>query len=148
MKIFNPGIYELNGKSPASEDNKKENITGPSFSEILENVSAPEAGSETAEASRLDPFGRIETLNPSQKDALAKGEEILGLLGHLGKVLDSSELSDSAARSAAEAISDRVDELRLLRNSLDGSDPLRDTLNEIGTLSIVEQVKITRGDYG
>ena len=148
MKIFNPGIYQLNGNSPASEDQKKENVTGSSFSEILENASSAKAGAGTAAACGLDALDRMETLNPSQKDALAKGEEILSLLGHLGKVLGSSELSDSAVKSAAEAMSDRLDELRLLRNSLDASDPLRDTLNEIGTLSIVEQVKITRGDYG
>jgi hypothetical protein len=148
MKILNPGIYQLNGKSPASEDHKKEAAAGPSFSEILENASAVKAGTAAAAAGRLDSFGQIETLNPSQKDALAKGEEILGLLGHLGKVLGASELSDSTAKSVAEAMSHRVDELKLLRDSLDGSDPLRDALNEIGTLSIVEQVKITRGDYG
>ncbi len=85
MKILNPGIYELNGKSPASEDKKKENVTGPSFSEILENVSAAEARAETAGAGRLDSSGRLETLNRSKNGALAQGEGTLGFIGHLGK---------------------------------------------------------------
>lgn len=148
MKIFNPDIYQLKGNSPASEDQKKEAVTGPSFSEILKNASAAKAGTGTEAARGLDSFGQIEVLNPAQKNALAKGEEILGLLGHMEKVLDSSELSDAAVKSGAEALSGRLNELKLLRDSLDASDPLRDILNEIGTLSIVEQVKITRGDYG
>jgi len=63
-------------------------------------------------------------------------------------VLESPEMSGSATRSAVEAITSRLDELRLMRDGLDASDPLRQTLNEIGTVSVVEQVKITRGDYG
>ena len=149
MKIFDPGIYHLKGDAPASKDRKKEEPAGPSFSEILENASASKAAAgRSAAVSTFDALGQMETLNPAQKDALAKGEEILGLLSHLGKLLESSEASDSAARSAAEAISGRIDELRVLREGLDASDPLRDTLNEIGTLSIVEHVKIVRGDYG
>jgi hypothetical protein len=148
MKIINPAFYQLKGVSPSTEDRKKEGASGPSFSEILENSSVKQSAHEPSAVAGSRPLGQVETLNPAQKEALAKGEEILGLLGHLGKMLEASDMSGSTARSAADALSSRVNELRLMRDNLDASDPLRDTLDEIGTISIVEQVKITRGDYG
>ncbi len=148
MKIYDPGIYQLQGRSSAQQDQKKEDVAGPSFSEILEDASAPKGVGKPSSPSQIDSFGPSDVFSPAQKEALAKGEEILGLLSHLGEVMGSPEKSDSAVQSVADAISGKVDELRLLRDGLESSDPLRDTLNEIGTLSIVEQFKITRGDYG
>ncbi len=148
MKIFDPGIYQLKGDTHVSKEHKKEEVNGPSFSEILENTTSSNGAGKVEKALGTEILGPQDTLNSAQKDALAKGEEILGLLNHLGGVMESSGINDSVARSAAEAISGRVEELRQIRDGLEPSDPLRDTLNEIGTLSIVEQFKITRGDYG
>ncbi len=148
MKVIYPAIHQLNGVPSNSEGQKKKGASGTSFSEILEKTSEDQAPGSAAAPAASGLFSQMETLNPAQKEAIAKAEEILGLLGHLGKMLESSEMSGSAARSAADAISGRISELRLMRDGLDASDPLRETLNEIGALSIVEQVKITRGDYG
>ncbi len=148
MKIINPAVYQVKGVSSSAEEVKKEGASGTSFSEILESAASNHGAEKTVAASGSKPLDQAETLTPVQKEALAKGEEVLGLLGHICSQLESSPISGVAARSAADAISSRVNELRLMRDSLDASDPLRDTLDEIGTISIVEQVKITRGDYG
>ena len=147
MKVFNPGIHNLDTNGLTVKEQKKAGVEGPSFSEILEKTSKEDPVT-AASLSRAGSVGQPVSLSMAQNHAIAKAEEILNLLNHLGSMFGSSGTSDSALKTTAEAISDRLQELRELRDGLDMSDPLRDTLNEVGTLSIVEEAKITRGDYG
>ena len=149
MKIntLYPGIDGLDGKK------KPDSASGApavNFSDILDNATGKKVSSTGASApiSGPDAAMNMQSLSPEQNAALSSGETALDLLGHLGSILENG---DNAALGSIDSIADylgeQVNTLMQTRDSLDASDPLRKTLNEIGILAAVQGNRINRGDY-
>lgn len=116
------------------------------FSEILKGA----AGShETVPASNTTGVADLQfpTLSSAQSDVLAIGDQALNLLEHCSAVLENPDLPDTVLGSVATALSEQAVELKNIRDGLDIYDPLRNTIDSIGVLSVVESAKINRGDY-
>jgi hypothetical protein len=147
MKIFNnrPELAPISNRKAVSGRGPAQETEG-SFSQALERASST-ARTESAEP--LDPtFGpQISALSPRQSEALAFGEKTLGLLEHYGNMLSDPDFGDSALESVSASLSEHAQDLRTLRDGLDEQDGLRDMLNALGVLAVVESTKISRGDY-
>jgi hypothetical protein len=129
----------VNGRGTAQE-------TEGTFSQALEQASST---ARTKSTEPLDPtYGpQISALTPLQSEALAFGEETLELLEHYGNMLSDPDLGDSALESVSASLSEHAQDLRSLRDDLDEQDGLREMLNALGVLAVVESTKINRGDY-
>jgi hypothetical protein len=148
MKIFNPNIQLEKADVSKKLKGKGHNApNGMSFPELLKSSSALKSHSVQRPMESTHTV-EIEALAPIQKEAASKGEETLSLLNRLVTILETQDMSDSSARSVADALSNNIEDIKLLKGRLDASDPLRKTLDEIGVVSLVEYIKITRGDYG
>ena len=146
MKVENPFgslLDQIVSKKPGAE---KADTNNKSFSEILEKAKGP---GPTEGKSPLATPGEIVSqmeLTTVQKKALSRGEETLTLLGHLASLLEKSADS-SSLESIAGALDSSSSELLAIKTKLEQGDPLTKTIDEIAVLSMVEKIKITRGDY-
>ncbi len=151
MKVYDPNLIKnsqgLDQKGPQKKANSSENAQ--SFLEILRANSSSNTDS-VKPTDKISPpshiFDRIR-LTPVQEQAISKGEEVLKLLNHLSKLYNEVDVSESSFDSVASALSSNVEELKEIKSQLDANDPLKNTLEEIGILGMVEKIKITRGDY-
>ncbi len=145
MKVENPFgvlINKVSSKNSSSEETKESVAT---FSQILENAKGKrpqDIGSTAAPGSIISQVD----LNDAQKQAISKGEDTLTLLNHLAGLLERPS-GRTSMESVAGALDTSSRELQALKEQLDTSDPLRKTIDQIAILSVVEKIKITRGDY-
>ncbi len=156
MKIQNPyGIGPEGGIKKGAEGSRPEGGSG-SFSDLLDGIrkgAAPGAAGAasgaqaTAHTSGPSELAGSAAITQVQQAALARGEELLGLLEHLSALLEEARMPDNALDSLADGLSQKVQEVQESKLRLDGQDPLRQTLDEIQVLSQVEYMKIVRGDY-
>ncbi len=146
MKI--PGhIPNVSEKMDHSVQNRQRNgETQKSFSSILSEATTPEVQSPKPVMPGM-PVAEPVHLKPVQDSALAVGQQVLDLLDHLSTLLNDPDFSQGKAKPLAEAISGQVDQLNMVRNELDKDDPLRETIDRIRVLSLVESIKLSRGDY-
>ncbi len=82
-----------------------------------------------------------------QTEAMTIGEQALSLIEHLYTRLDNHETSQGLLDTIASGLSDQVERLRAIRDSLEEGDPLKQMIEQIGILSAVESAKINRGNY-
>ncbi len=151
MKIYNPNLIknsqglDQNGQ----QAKRKSSENAQSFLDIL-NASTTSKTQDTQPVKKATPpvelFDKI-GLTPIQEQAISKGEEVLDLLNHLTKLYNEVDRSNLSLDSVANALSSKVEELDKIKDQLEASDPLKKTIEEIGILSVVEKIKITRGDY-
>jgi hypothetical protein len=153
MKIQNPyGIGPEGGIKRGAEGRRPEGGAG-SFSDLLDGIrkgATPNAASgaqATAHTTGPSKAAGSAAITQVQQAALARGEELLGLLDRLSALLEETKVPDKALDSLAAGLSQKVQEVQESKLRLDGQDPLRQTLDEIQVLSQVEYMKIVRGDY-
>ena len=146
MKVENPFGTLFDQIASKKSGAEKADTNRKNFSEILEKAKGPDP---TEGKSPLAAPGEIVSkmeLTSVQKKALSRGEETLTLLGHLAGLLEKSADS-SSLESIAGALDSNSSELLALKTKLEQGDPLAKTIDEITVLSMVEKIKITRGDY-
>jgi len=146
MKVENPFgglITQVSSKNSSAEKTKE---PGSSFSEVLENAK----GEKSQDIGFTIAPGSIDiaqvNFSDAQKQAIYRGEDTLTLLNHLAGLLERPS-GRTSMESVAGALDTSSRELQVLKEQLDGSDPLRKTIDQIAILSVVEKIKITRGDY-
>ncbi len=145
MKVENPFGALINKVSSKNSGAEKTKESGATFSQILENAQGErpqELGSTLAPGSIISQVD----LNDAQKQAISRGEDTLTLLNHLAGLLERPS-GRTSMESVAGALDTSSRELQALKEQLDTSDPLRKTIDQIAILSVVEKIKITRGDY-
>ncbi len=145
MKVENPFGSLINQVEAKKTTTQKADGTRASFSEILEGAKATKAHETkplSAPGELTSPMG----LSDVQKNAISRSEETLTILNHLAGLLEKDPNS-SSMQSLVGALDSSSNELMALDSKLDPNDPLRNTINEINILSVVEKIKITRGDY-
>lgn len=148
MKI-NTFLTELEsvGVKKTTGEEKEAGTSGVNFADVL-NQAAGEANVDSVnEMAAVSAFFEMQGLSESQNKAIAQGEVTLELLEHLQTMLENGESGDSRMGFWAESMVQQVESLISGRDSLDSSDPLRNTIDEIGILAAVEGAKISRGDY-
>ena len=145
MKVENPFGALINQVSSKNSSAEKTKEPGSSFSEILENAKGErpqDIGSTGAPGSIISQVD----LSDAQKQAISRGEDTLTLLNHLASLLERPS-GRTSMDSVAGALDTSSRELQALKEQLDTSDPLRKAIDQIAILSVVEKIKITRGDY-
>ncbi len=145
MKVENPFGTLINRVSSKNSSAEKTKESGSSFSEILENAKGKkpqDIGSTAAPGSIISQVN----LSDAQKQAISRGEDTLTLLNHLAGLLEKPS-GRTSMESVAGALDTSSRELQALKERLYGGDPLRKAIDQIAILSVVEKIKITRGDY-
>ncbi len=145
MKVDNPYGALINSVASGNSKTGKNKESLSSFSEILENTKSDKHRVAGATSS-LDSIASQVNLSTVQRNAISRGEATLTLLNHLAGLLEKSSGSTSI-ESVASALDSSSNELMAMKNKLHSGDPLRKTLDQIAILSVVEKIKITRGDY-
>ncbi len=147
MKIYDPYFIQQKEQTGQKKTEPQKTQRGESFLDILK-ATATKKSDGIKGATPVGPtFPQNLGLTDLQKSAISKGQETLGLLNHLAGLFTKNDSSKSALDSIANALSHNIDELKELKEGLDSNDPLRNTLDEIEIISMVEKIKITRGDY-
>ncbi len=147
MKIYNPHFIQQKEQTGQEKTEPQKTQRGESFLDILKAASTKKSEEIKGTTPVGLTFPKDLGLTALQKSAISKGEETLGLLNHLAGLFTKEDSSKSALDSIANALSHNIDELKELKKGLDSNDPLRNTLDEIEIISMVEKIKITRGDY-
>ncbi len=145
MKVENPFGNLLNKIDSKNAKPGKTDTKGVSFSKVLEDAK----GTKAEAAGAVSAPGWISSsldLNMIQKQAISRGEDTLTLLNHLASLLDRPT-ETSAIKEVANALDSSSNNLQALKEKLDVTDPLRKVIDQIAVLSVVEKIKITRGDY-
>ncbi len=152
MKIQNP--YGIQPDPSVKKGSSEQQGSGSvSFSDLLKGVGQSNekaAASRPSELSGVEAVGRAAPsagLDQIQQAALARGEELLGLLESLSTILDRGGIHTDDMDALASGLKEKVQQLQESKLRLDMQDPLRSTLDEIQILSQVEYMKIARGDY-
>ncbi|WP_181447963.1 hypothetical protein [Dissulfurirhabdus thermomarina] len=142
MKIHDirPEIPIPAGERPAAKPGKGD------FAAALEQAAAKAGAPDAAPAG--GPVAPAAAPDAAAQAALAVGEETLGLLDHIGGLFRDPAVSGKEMRAAADGLSERLDDLRELRDRLPATDPLRGLLDDIGVLAAVEEALLRRGVYG
>jgi hypothetical protein len=145
MKI-NATYSEIAAQRTRAEG-KRADGSQATFADLLHRASS---GTDTASVPQAgqDILRPAPSLSPHQDEALAAGEDALRLLEHYEALLTGPNLDASSLDTVAEALAEQTEGLRNLRDRLDMHDPLREAIDSIGVLTVVESAKIIRGDYG
>ncbi len=145
MKVENPLGTLLEQVASKKSGAKNSDAKGSSFSEILEKVQDSNPRPLNSVGTPGEIVSQME-LTTAQKQVLSRGEETLTLLGHLASLLEKP-VNSSSMESMASALDSSSNALLALKAELEQGDPLAKTVDEIAILSMVEKIKITRGDY-
>lgn len=140
-----PGVT---GKTEHSARGKQKGTSKVPFTSILDQATAK--GLDTKGGigpTPPSPPDQVPRLLPAQESALDAGEHALEVLGHLSGMLGARGLTRGEAGTLSRTINEQVEQLGIIRNELDKSDPLRDTIDQIRVLGLVESIKLDRGDY-
>lgn len=127
---------------------KRNDGLGPrgTFSEALKKVTEQPELAAVGAVTDIGTLG-LGVVSWSRAQALATGEETLELLARWQALLADVETSEKALPSLADALADRVEHLKAVRDHLGADDPLRGSIEHLGILSAVEAARVNRGDY-
>ncbi|MDA8161740.1 MAG: hypothetical protein M0022_02380 [Desulfobacteraceae bacterium] len=147
MKIDTYGINPADSQKEPIKTGKT-SVERP-FSDYLEKTLINQEGAVNSKGqiSAMEPPTVTTPLSDTQENALMLGENMLGVLDRLSAILIDPGANDSALNPLADALSKNIEAMKEVRNSLAPGDPLRSTLDNIGTVSAVEVAKIQNGDY-
>ncbi len=146
MKIQDlfPKITESSNNTRQSKE-QGEKVT-KSFANILQETASSPSKDACPVVSGA-PLIDTSNLTPAQDAALTVGHQTLDLLNHYESLLTNMNFSQDGMKPLSHALATQSDQLGNLRNELDKDDPLRDTIERIRVLSMVESIKLDRGDY-
>ncbi len=146
MKINETNLKQLIDSASKAKPSQGEESTRNNFKEIFDQaVSAPgnEAKGAHKTAAPLDSTGFI----PIQNSAINVGEEAVTLLENFAHSILRGKENSALLDTFADTMEHKAEELKIVRDGLDISDPLRENIDVIGSLTVVEAAKIRRGYY-
>ncbi len=150
MKIYTGLTNKVNKDLTTCKDRQKSEKQG-NFSKILDDVSKEVKNKEQINKGIELNNVFINNISSEQsqirKQAVEVGEQVLDLLSDCSLLLSEPHLNHSRLQSIGDALKGQVDNIKVLRERLDKTDPLRQEIERIGILGVVESIKIERGDY-
>jgi len=143
------GLGDVKKSASADKTADTDRTDGPgTFSDLLNRISTTQSKTMTQNAGQITgPAFQNPVPASEQADALAAGEQALALMQHLSTILMGADNSMDDFDPVAKALDSSTRDLLEMRDALDPHDPLRNTIDEIGVMSVVASMKIERGDF-
>jgi len=151
MKINETDLKQLIDSSIKTKQTQEKKPEGNNFQEVFKKTistannqignSQEVLNNATVTMDKTVDFQSIQTT------ALTVAEEALALIEHFSNNINEANINDSILNTLAETMDNKVEDLKILRDGLDFSDPLRENIDAIGSLTVVEAAKIRRGYY-
>jgi hypothetical protein len=154
--MLRKGVYDMKintaypGMDGVVDKKRPDGVSGSGavkFADILNQAAGTQGAESVAPVSGAVPGMEMHGLSREQSAAISSGETALDMLAHLGTLLEGNETAAGSMEAVSASLEEQVNMLLEGRDSLDPSDPLRKTLDEIGMLAAVQGSKISRGDY-
>ncbi len=148
MKINETNLKQLFDSSLKTKQDHEQKLKGDSFKEVFNKAISDNDNSvaKTQNANNHSTDG-MEDFQPIQANALTVAEETISLMEHFSNNISGKNINRTVLNTLAETMENKVEDLKTLRDGLDFSDPLRENIDVIGSLTVVEAAKIRRGYY-
>ncbi len=119
------------------------------FNEIfMQQIKGTQEAEKTAPLAPVTQISGATQASEAQRHALQIGEDSVTMLDMLSNTLIEGDNDiEKHLDTIGSLLMKQTEALRDVRDMLEGHDPLKETVNEIGVKTAVEAHKIQRGDY-